>query len=150
MKRKQATLKTRKSLTGPFRRKKDDDDDADDDFRPTKAAAKSGAKKGAGPGEPLKAARAKLVKKEESDVDVDDFDYVKPAATTKRTAAAAAKKKPESDDDAEEEKRKAEEAKLAETQVGHMFSCGACMLISYVGCRCYRGCRTFRRIGRAV
>ena len=27
MKRKQATLKTRKSLTGPFRRKKDDDDD---------------------------------------------------------------------------------------------------------------------------
>ena len=44
------------------------------------------------------------MKKEESDVDVDDFDYVKPAATTKRTAAAAAKKKPESDDDAEEEK----------------------------------------------
>ena len=111
MKRKQATLKTRKSLTGPFRRKKDDDDDADDDFRPTKAAAKSGAKKGAGPGEPLKAARAKLVKKEESDVDVDDFDYVKPAATTKRTAAAAAKKKPESDDDAEEENRKPAPAK---------------------------------------
>ncbi|KAH8120719.1 DNA topoisomerase II [Phellopilus nigrolimitatus] len=76
VKRKQATLKTRKSLSGPFKKKKGGEDDSGDDFMPTKTAAKVAPKK-------LEATERKVsrskpvVKKFESD-DEDDDLYVKP------------------------------------------------------------------------
>ncbi len=50
VKRKQTTLKTRKSLSGPGKKRKDvsDNEGSDDDFMPSKAVAKSAPKRGSG------------------------------------------------------------------------------------------------------
>ncbi|EJD04491.1 DNA topoisomerase II [Fomitiporia mediterranea MF3/22] len=91
VKRKQATLKTRKSLTGPFgKRRKDDDDDSEDEFMPSKAAAKAVAKKP----DPIerKVSRTKAIIKNESDDDDDLFVAPGPSKPTARKAAETMRK----------------------------------------------------------
>lgn len=98
VKRKQATLKTRKSLTGPFAKKKVSDGDSEDDFVPNKAAAKAAPKRA----EPVarKVSKPK-VKKVESDSE-DDL-YTKPSATERKIPRSnAVKKYIEEDSDAED------------------------------------------------
>ncbi|THH09412.1 hypothetical protein EW145_g2021 [Phellinidium pouzarii] len=75
VKRKQATLKTRKSLSGPFKKRKDADES--DDFMPTKAKA---------PPKKVemterKVSRSKPVVKKDVDSDIDDDIYVKPSSS---------------------------------------------------------------------
>ncbi|KAG9223266.1 hypothetical protein CCMSSC00406_0000045 [Pleurotus cornucopiae] len=91
IKKRQAVLETRKSITGFFRRKGQSDDD--DDFKPTKAAAKKKAAAEAKKPE----AKKKVVNKSES----DDDDDLPPAATkpTKRKPASKAIKDEASDVD---------------------------------------------------
>lgn len=94
MKRKQATLKTRKSLTNDFfkRRKGDDDDDGDDDFKPAKAVAKAAPRK-AEPTE-RKASRPKAPVVKKNDNSDDDADmFTKPLTSKPATNAAATERK---------------------------------------------------------
>ncbi|KIM84751.1 hypothetical protein PILCRDRAFT_780689 [Piloderma croceum F 1598] len=95
VKRRQATLVTRKSLPGPGKRK-GSDDDSEDEFKPTKAVAK--AKKLAEP----KPARAKpaMVVPSKSTVDIDDDDDDVPLPPPRKRAPAK-KTKDESESDFE-------------------------------------------------
>ncbi|KAL5535074.1 TOP2 [Sanghuangporus sanghuang] len=106
VKKKQATLKTRKSLSGPFgKKKRDDSGDSGDDFVPTKAAAKAATKR-----EPTERKVSKpkaLVKKARSDDDDDDNPFGPSRPTTGKAAEATGRKfsrlkalkKEDSDDD---------------------------------------------------
>ncbi|KAH7926207.1 DNA topoisomerase II [Leucogyrophana mollusca] len=90
VKRKQATLETRKSLPGPGRRK-NNGSDSEDDFKPTKAAAQKRK-----PAEPK--SRAKAPAAGPSKIESDDE---KPAAPPKKAAPKKAVKKVESDSEIE-------------------------------------------------
>ena len=107
VKKKQATLKTRKSLSGPFgKKRKGDDDDSGDDFVPTKTVAKAAAKR-----EPIdrKVSKSKPLKKAGSDDDDDNpFANAGPSrpaggkaaeATGRKVSRPKTIKKEESDDD---------------------------------------------------
>jgi DNA topoisomerase-2 len=89
-KKKQTTLKTRKSLTGAKKGKLLDSDD-EDDYKPAKAAA---AKKAPGKSKPT------AVVPSTSSVKIDDDEDVKPAAPAKKRAPAKKPVKAESDSDA--------------------------------------------------
>jgi DNA topoisomerase II len=92
VKRKQATLVTRKSLPGPGKGKGDDDDDSEDDFKPTKTAAKP--KK---PAE-VKQVRARPIPVVPSNIEMDDDDDdVPPPPPRKRAPMKKTKDESESD-----------------------------------------------------
>ncbi|KAI0056765.1 type II DNA topoisomerase [Artomyces pyxidatus] len=95
VKRKQATLQTRKSLTGPGRRK--GDDESDDDFKPTKAAVSKPKKSAAAPAATKPRAKPTAVKAEES----EDDDPPSAPPPVKRAAAKKPPPKEESDSDIE-------------------------------------------------
>lgn len=95
VKRRQATLVTRKSLPGPGKRK-GDDDDSEDEFKPTKALAK--AKKLAEP-KPARAKPATAVPSK-STVDIDDGDDDVPLPPPRKRAPVK-KTKDESESDFE-------------------------------------------------
>ena len=96
VKRKQTTLKTRKSLTGPGKRKKvDDDDESDDDFVPTKGASKTKPRM-AEMSERIPS-RTKAKKIEDSDDDFANSTKQAPSATVK--SSAQKKEQSDSDDD---------------------------------------------------
>ncbi|KAI0041498.1 type II DNA topoisomerase [Auriscalpium vulgare] len=102
VKRKQATLQTRKSLTGPGKRK--GDDESDEDFKPVKAAAKK--KAADGPAAPPKPRAKPVAVKAESSkaalkVPSDDDDKPPAAAPPKKRAATKKPPKEESDSDIE-------------------------------------------------
>lgn len=93
VKRKQATLKTRKSLTNDFfkRRKGSDDDSGDEDFKPTKAAAKAAPKKAEPTERKVSRQKAPPAKKDnESD---DDADVFKPSSSKAAVNAGATERK---------------------------------------------------------
>ncbi|TDL28967.1 DNA topoisomerase II [Rickenella mellea] len=95
VKRKQATLKTRKSLTGAGKRRKGEDDDSEDDFKPTKAKAKAATKAIAPKPIEAKPSRPKPAAAPiDIDDDDDDDDYVKPAPPVKKSKADAGPSKP--------------------------------------------------------
>jgi len=108
VKRKQTTLKTRKSLSGPGKKRKDvsDNEGSDDDFMPTKAVAKSAPKRAAEPAE-RKASGSKRVNAKPAKLESDDEeDFV-----VKKPQAKAPLKKPSNVDSEDDTKRKASGSK---------------------------------------
>ncbi|KAI9436960.1 DNA topoisomerase II [Lactarius indigo] len=111
VKRKQATLKTRKSIGGGFGKRGRDDSDNDDDFMPTKKAAAAKARKPIAPAAGSSRARPKATTTKTSASDdglsLDDDDGGGPPPAKKRAAPPATKKatqaikKSESGSDAE-------------------------------------------------
>ncbi|KAL0945575.1 hypothetical protein HGRIS_014735 [Hohenbuehelia grisea] len=91
VKKRQTVLETRKSLSGPGKRKGSDDED----FKPTKAAAKRKAPEAKKP-----VARATKHEEEEDD---DDFDIKAIAAQTKKAAAPRKPVKVKDDDSASDD-----------------------------------------------
>jgi DNA topoisomerase II len=93
IKRKQATLKTRKSIVSG---KRGGDSDGDDDFMPTKKAAAAKARKPMPIAPAGGASRAvpKLPKGEDDEMSFGEDDEVLPRPTKKRAAPAAPATKP--------------------------------------------------------
>ncbi|KAN0138695.1 type II DNA topoisomerase [Lactarius tabidus] len=107
VKRKQATLKTRKSIGGGSgKRGRGDDSGADDDFMPTKKAAAAAAKAPrkpptAAPAAGTSRARPKAPIKTSASDDDDDDDEPLPVAKNRGVKATKPAKKAESDSDVE-------------------------------------------------
>jgi DNA topoisomerase-2 len=93
VKRRQATLLTRKSLPGSGKRK-GGHDDSEDEFKPTKASAKT--KKPVGPGSARDKSVTVVPSKSTVDID-DDDDDVPPPPPRKRVPVKKMKDESESD-----------------------------------------------------
>jgi DNA topoisomerase-2 len=96
VKRKQATLKTRKSIGSGAKRLGGGDDDGDDDFMPTKKAAAAKARKPIAPAAGSSRAKPKP-KGSDDDIDFDEDEETlvpRPTTTKKRALPAASAPKP--------------------------------------------------------
>jgi DNA topoisomerase II len=98
--RRQATLLTRKSLSGPGKRKGNDYNDSEDEFRPTKRVAK--AKRPAEPKQVPAKPTAVVPSKTTVDTEDDDDDDVPRPLPKKRAPAKKMKDESESDFDVAE------------------------------------------------